>query len=216
MRVALADDSLLVREGLKRVLADAGIEVCAEAADADELVAAVDRTAPDVVVADIRMPPTFSDEGLRAAEAITARHPEVAVLVLSQYVDADYALALLEHADGPRGYLLKERVMQAADLLDALSRLARGETVVDRELVDELLRRSRVASPLDQLTERERHVLSLMAEGLTDRGIAEQLWLSPKTVETHVRHVLQKLGLPEDHTRNRRVQAVIAFLQLSY
>ncbi|HWJ33499.1 MAG TPA: response regulator transcription factor [Gaiellaceae bacterium] len=213
MRVALADDSLLVREGLKRVLAEAGIDVCAEASDAEELVAAVDRTVPDVVVADIRMPPTFSDEGVRAAAAITARHPNVAVLVLSQYVDADYALALLEDADGARGYLLKERVMQAADLLDALARLERGETVVDRELVDELLRRSRVASPIDDLTERERHVLSLMAEGLTDRGIAERLWLSPKTVETHVRHVLQKLGLPEDHTRNRRVQAVLTYLQ---
>jgi Response regulator containing a CheY-like receiver domain and an HTH DNA-binding domain len=214
VRVALADDSLLVREGLKRLLAEAGIEVCAEAADADELVAAVDRTVPDVVVADIRMPPTFSDEGLRAADAISVRHPSVAVLVLSQYVDADYALALLEHADGARGYLLKERVMRATDLIDGLARLARGETVVDPELVEQLLGRSRVASPLDELTERERHVLSLMAEGLTDRGIAERLWLSPKTVETHVRHVLQKLGLRDDHTRNRRVQAVLAYLQV--
>lgn len=213
MRLALADDSLLVREGLKRVLADAGIEVCAEATDADELVAAVDRTSPDVVVADIRMPPTFSDEGLRAADAITARHPNVAVLVLSQYVDADYALALLQNASGARGYLLKERVLHATDLIDALTRLERGETVVDRELVDHLLKRSRAASALDDLTEREHHVISLMAEGLTDRGIAEKLWLSPKTVETHVRHVLQKLGLPEDHTRNRRVQAVLAYLQ---
>jgi DNA-binding NarL/FixJ family response regulator len=213
VRVALADDSLLVREGLKRMLVDAGVEVCVEAADADELLAAVDRTSPDVVIADIRMPPTFSDEGLRAADVITARHPNVAVLVLSQYVDADYALTLLEHGDGARGYLLKERVMHATDLLDALARLERGETVVDRELVDHLLQRSRVTSPLDELTERERDVLSLMAEGLTDRGIAERLWLSPKTVETHVRHVLQKLGLSEDHTRNRRVQAVLAYLQ---
>jgi DNA-binding NarL/FixJ family response regulator len=133
--------------------------------------------------------------------------------VLSQYVDADYALALLEDDDGARGYLLKDRVLRIADLTDALARLERGETVVDPELVDQLLRRARVASPLDGLTDRERHVLSLMAEGLTDRGIAERLWLSPKTVETHVRHVLQKLGLPEDHTRNRRVQAVLAYLQ---
>jgi DNA-binding NarL/FixJ family response regulator len=213
VRVVVADDSVLVREGLKRVLTDAGIDVCAEATDADELLAAVDRTIPDVVVADIRMPPTFSDEGVRAAETITARHPHIAVLVLSQYVDADYALALLEDAGGARGYLLKERVLQADDLLDAIARLERGETVVDRELVDELLRRSRVASPLDELTERERQVLSLMAEGLTDRGIAERLWLSPKTVETHIRHVLRKLGLSEDHTRNRRVQAVLAYLQ---
>ena len=157
------------------------------------------------------MPPTFTDEGLRAAEAITARHPDVSVLVLSQYVDADYALALLERDGGARGYLLKERMLRATDLLDALARLTRGEVVIDPELVDELLHRQRPA--LDQLTEREHHVLSLMAEGLTDRGIAERLWLSPKTVETHVRHVLQKLGLPEDHTRNRRVQAVLAFLQ---
>ncbi|HET7128583.1 MAG TPA: response regulator transcription factor [Gaiellaceae bacterium] len=213
MRVALADDSLLVREGLKRMLTEAGIEVCAEAADADELLTAVDRTAPDIVIADIRMPPTFSDEGLRAADAITAGHPNVAVLVLSQFVDPDYALALLDHTDGARGYLLKERVMRASDLLDALARLERGEIVVDPELVDQLLQRSRVASPLDELTVRERQVLSLMAEGFTDRGIAERLWLSPKTVETHVRHVLQKLGLPDDHTRNRRVQAVLAYLQ---
>jgi DNA-binding NarL/FixJ family response regulator len=211
VRVALADDSLLVREGLKRLLANAEIEVCAEAANADELVAAVDRTGPDVVIADIRMPPTFSDEGLRAAEEITARHPEVAVLVLSQYVDADYALALLERIGGARGYLLKERVLRASDLLDALARLARGEVVIDPELVDELLHRPRPA--LDELTEREHQILSLMAEGLTDRGVAERLWLSPKTVETHVRHVLQKLGLPEDHTRNRRVQAVLTYLQ---
>lgn len=213
MRIALADDSLLVREGVKRVLAAAGIEVCAEASDADELVAAVDRSMPDIVVADIRMPPSFSDEGLRAAEVITTHHPDVAVLVLSQYVDADYALSLLEHSTGARGYLLKERVMKAADLLEALERLERGETVIDRELVDELMHRARAASPLDELTARERHVLSLMAEGLTDRGIAERLWLSRKTVETHVRHVLRKLGLPEDHTRNRRVQAVLAYLQ---
>ena len=213
MRVVVADDSLLVREGLKRVLSDAGIEVCAEAKDAAELVDAVDCHVPDIVIADIRMPPTYSDEGLRAADEITSRHPDVAVLVLSQYVDAGYVLALLEHGEGPRGYLLKERVMHAAELIDALARLERGETVVDRDLVDQLLERSRIGSPLEELTERERHVLSLMAEGLTDRGIAERLWLSPKTVETHVRHVLQKLGLSDDYTRNRRVQAVLAYLE---
>lgn len=213
MRVALADDSLLVREGLKRLLGDAGSEVCAEAVDADELMAAVERTKPDVVIADMRMPPAFSDEGLRAADAIAERYPDVAVLILSQYVDADYALALLERPAGARGYLLKERVMHADDLVGSLERLARGETVVDPELVSELLERSRATTPLDELTGRERVVLSLLAEGYTDRGIAEQLWLSPKTVETHVRHVLQKLGLPEDHTRNRRVQAVLAYLQ---
>jgi DNA-binding NarL/FixJ family response regulator len=213
VRVVVADDSLLVREGLKRLLDDAGRDVCAEAADAHELLAAVERTMPDVVIADIRMPPTFTDEGLRAAEAIAESHPDVAVLVLSQYVDADYAVALLERAAGARGYLLKERVVRADDLVDALDRLERGETVVDPELVSQLFERPRVPSPFDELTERERLVLSLLAEGFTDRGIAEQLWLSPKTVETHVRHVLQKLGLGEDHTRNRRVQAVLAYLR---
>jgi DNA-binding NarL/FixJ family response regulator len=158
------------------------------------------------------MPPTFTDEGLRAAAEIRSRHPDVAVLVLSQYVDSDYALALLR--GGERcGYLLKERVTRGDDLVHALQRLARGETVVDRDLVDQLVGRTRRPDPLAELTERERHVLSLMAEGLTDRGIAERLWLSPKTVESHVRHILQKLGLPEHHSRNRRVEAVLAYLQ---
>jgi DNA-binding NarL/FixJ family response regulator len=172
----------------------------------------VERTLPDVVVADIRMPPTYTDEGLRAAAEIRIRHPGTAVLVLSQYVDADYALALLR--DGERcGYLLKERVTRGDDLVQAVERLARGETVVDRDLVAELVGRTRRPDPLAELTERERHVLALMAEGLTDRGIAERLWLSPKTVESHVRHILQKLGLPEHHSRNRRVEAVLAYLR---
>ena len=212
MRVAVADDSPIVRGGVCRLLVDAGIEVCAEAEDAADLLEAVERTLPDVVVADIRMPPTFTDEGLRAAAEIRSRHPGTAVLVLSQYVDADYALALLR--DGERcGYLLKERITRGDDLVEAVERLARGETVVDRDLVAELVDRARRPDPLAELTERERHVLSLMAEGLTDRGIAERLWLSPKTVESHVRHILQKLGMPEHHSRNRRVEAVLAYLR---
>jgi DNA-binding NarL/FixJ family response regulator len=213
VRVAVADDSLLVREGLKRLFADAGIEVCGEASDAEQLAAIVDETRPDVIVVDIRMPPTHTDEGLRAAASIRARHPAVAVLVLSQYVDVDYALALLRDGGEASGYLLKERIMQGDDLLDAIRRLAAGETVVDPQLVEQLLGRARAHSPIDELTDRERHVLSLMAEGLTDRGIAERLWLSPKTVESHVRHILRKLNLSEHRTRNRRVEAVLAYLQ---
>jgi DNA-binding NarL/FixJ family response regulator len=212
VRVALADDSLLVREGLKRVLTHAGIEVCAEAADAQQLLTAVELTRPDIVVADIRMPPTHTDEGLRAAAAIRARFPETAILVLSQYLDADYVLGLVRGGDGACGYLLKERITRGTELVDALHRLHRGETVVDAQIVEDLLRRARERDPLEDLTTRERDVLALMAEGLTDRGIAERLWLSPKTIESHVRHILQKLGLPEDRNRNRRVAAVLAYL----
>jgi len=212
VRVALADDSLLVREGLKRLLDDAGIEVCAEAANAAELLRAVERTQPDVAIADIRMPPTNTDEGLRAARAIRERFPHTAVLVLSQYVDADYALGLLESGGEACGYLLKERLLRRSELLDALNRLDRGETVVDPQIVDDLLQRARQPNPLEDLTPREQEILTLMAEGLTDRGIAERLWLSPKTVESHIRHILQKLGLPEDRNHNRRVEAVLTFL----
>lgn len=212
MRVALADDSLLVREGVKRLLAEAGIEVCGEAADADQLAAVIDDTDPDVVVVDIRMPPTHTDEGLRAAAAIRRNRPQTAVLVLSQYIDTDYALKLLHDGGRACGYLLKERITHGRDLCDAIERLADGETVVDPQLVQELLDRARPPSPIDDLTPREREILSLMAEGLTDRGIAQRLWLSTKTVESHVRHILQKLNLPEDRTRNRRVEAVLAYL----
>ena len=141
-----------------------------------------------------------------------ARFPQTAVLVLSQYLDADYVLDLVHGGGQARGYLLKERITLGTELIDALHRLHRGETVVDPQIVDELLRRAREGNPLDALTPRERDVLALMAEGLTDRGIAERLWLSPKTVESHVRHILRKLGLPEDRTRNRRVEAVLAYL----
>jgi DNA-binding NarL/FixJ family response regulator len=213
VRVALADDAALLREGLARVLADNGVEVAVQVSDADELLAAVDELRPDVAVVDIRMPPTWSTEGLAAAEEIRRRFPDVAVLVLSQYVEPEYALRLLESSDSRTGYLLKERVLDLEQLVDALERVARGETVVDPALAAQLLDRVRDASPLDQLTPREREVLGLIAEGLTDRGIAERLYLTPNTVETHIRHIIAKLDLPATPADNRRVHAVLAYLR---
>jgi DNA-binding NarL/FixJ family response regulator len=215
VRVALADDAALLREGLARLLVDAGVEIAAQAGNADELLAAVDELRPDVAVVDIRMPPTWSDEGLAVAEQIRRRFPQVGVLLLSQYVEAEYALRLLEGSGERIGYLLKERVLDVGDLVAALERIAAGETVVDPALVSQLLDRSRADSPLDQLTRREREVLSLMAEGLTDRGISERLFITPNTVETHIRHIIGKLGLPATPADNRRVRAVVAYLRSS-
>jgi DNA-binding NarL/FixJ family response regulator len=215
VRVALADDAVVLREGLARVLADAGIEVTAQAGSADELLAAVDELQPDVAVVDIRMPPTWSDEGLTVATEIRRRFPQVGVLVLSQYVEAEYALRLLDEKSERTGYLLKERVLDVHDLVVALERVAAGETVVDPALVSQLLGRTREHSPLDQLTPREREVLSLMAEGLTDRGIAERLYLTHNTVETHIRHIIAKLALPSTPADNRRVHAVLTYLRSS-
>jgi serine/threonine-protein kinase len=177
------------------------------------LLALVDSERPDVAVVDIRMPPTNTDEGLVAAAAIRSRFPQTGVLVLSQYVDAAYALRLLDEGEGRCGYLLKDRVMDARELVAALERVAAGEVVVDSELVDSLLRGRQQRDPMDDLTDREREVLRLMAEGLTDRGIAERLWVAPTTVETHVRHILRKLDLPAGASNNRRVQAVLAHLR---
>lgn len=213
MRVALADDAALLREGLARLLTDAGVEVAAQVGTADELLAAVDELNPNVAVVDIRMPPTWSVEGLVVAEQIRRRFPWVGVLLLSQYVEAEYALRLLEGGGERIGYLLKERVLDIDELVAALERVAAGETVVDPALVARLLDRSRAESPLDQLTVREREVLSLMAEGLTDRGIAERLFVTRNTVETHIRHIIGKLGLPSTPADNRRVRAVLAYLR---
>jgi DNA-binding NarL/FixJ family response regulator len=213
VRVALADDAAILRDGLARVLDAAGVDVAAQVGTADELLAAVDELRPDVAVVDIRMPPTWSDEGLAVAEEINRRFPEVGVLILSQYVEAEYALRLLEGGRARIGYLLKERVLDVSDLVDALERVAAGETVVDPALVSQLLERTRPASPLDELTPREREVLSLMAEGLTDRGISERLYVTRDTVETHVRHIIGKLGLPASPADNRRVRAVLAYLR---
>jgi DNA-binding NarL/FixJ family response regulator len=215
VRVAIADDAVLLREGLARVLAEAGVEVAAQVGSADELLAAVDELRPDVAVVDIRMPPTWSGEGLAVAEEIRRRFPHVGVLLLSQYVEAEYALRLLEGGSERIGYLLKERVLNVADLVGAIERVEAGETVVDPALVSQLLGRARENSPLDQLTRREREVLSLMAEGLTDRGISERLFVTPNTVETHVRHIIGKLRLPATPADNRRVRAVLAYLRSS-
>jgi DNA-binding NarL/FixJ family response regulator len=213
VRVVLADDAALLREGLAGVLRGAGIDVVAQAGDADELLAAVDALRPDVAVVDIRMPPTRTDEGLVAAERIAAAHPGVGVLLLSQYVEASYALRLLEAGRGRTGYLLKDRVLDVGDFVAALERVAAGETVVDPALVAQLVGRAREDDPLGELTEREREVLSLMAEGLTDRGISERLYVAPKTTETHVRHIFAKLGIPATPAHNRRVHAVLAYLR---
>jgi DNA-binding NarL/FixJ family response regulator len=208
----LADDAALLREGLARVLTEAGIEVAAQAGTASDLLKAVQTLDPDVAVVDIRMPPTHTDEGLTAADDIRRRFPHVGVLILSQYVEADYALRLLKGGSEGIGYLLKDRVLDITDFVAALERVAAGHTVVDPALVTQLVGRARVTNPLDQLTPRERDVLALMAEGLTDRGISERLFVAPNTVETHVRHIISKLGLPATPTDNRRVRAVLAYL----
>jgi DNA-binding NarL/FixJ family response regulator len=213
VRVVLADDAAVLREGLARVLAGAGVEVVAQAGTADELLEAVDALRPDVAVVDIRMPPTGTDEGLVAAERIAERHPETGVLVLSQHVDPAYALRLLESGRGRTGYLLKDRVLDVGEFVAALERVAAGETVVDPVLVAQLVGRRQEDGPLDELTSREREVLALMAEGLTDRGISERLYVTPKTIETHIRHIFLKLGIPTTPAHNRRVHAVLAYLR---
>jgi len=213
VRVALADDAAVLREGLARVLTDVGVEIAAQAGTADELLAAVEEAKPDVAVIDIRMPPTWTHEGLDVAAEIRRRFPDVGVLLLSQYVEAEYALRLLEGGSEGTGYLLKDRVLDVHDLVAALHRIAAGETVVDPVLVSQLIDRPRASSPLDELTGREREVLSLMAEGLTDRGISERLYVTPNTVETHVRHIILKLGLPATRADNRRVRAVLVYLR---
>lgn len=211
MRVAIADDSAIVREGLARVLADAGFEVCGTANDAEELLVLVERTRPDVALVDIRMPPTRTDEGIAAAAEIRRRFPEVGVLVLSQHVETGYALRLLEDREGPSGYLLKDRITRIDELTEAMHRIAEGQVVVDPELVERLV--NRAGNPIRALTPREREVLTLMAEGLTDRGIAERLWVTQKTVETHAVHIFRKLDLPVGASYNRRVHAVLEFLR---
>ena len=213
MRVVIAEDSALLREGLARILAEEGFEVLAQTTNAEELKDAVRRKRPDVAVIDVRMPPTHTDEGARAAREIRETQPEVSILLLSQIVEAAHALALFsEHPEG-FGYLLKDRVLEIDDFLEALRRVARGGTAIDPQVIAQLLGRPREDDPLAELTPREREVLGLMAEGLSNRGICGKLFLSPKTVETHVNSIFLKLRLlpaPDDH---RRVLAVLAFLK---
>jgi DNA-binding NarL/FixJ family response regulator len=213
MRVVIADDAPLIREGIAILLSDHDVEVVQQVDDADALLASVRDLSPDVALIDIRMPPTHTDEGLRAAREIRARHPGVAVLVLSQHLEPEYALRLLEEKPAGAGYLLKERVGRVEQLLDAIERVAAGECVVDRAVVDELLARPRRVDPIEELTPREREILALMAEGRSNQGICQALWLSPKTVETHIRGAFTKLGIAAAPEDNRRVLAVLAYLQ---
>ena len=213
MRVVVADDVMLVREGIVRLLTDAGIEVVAEAHDGDGLVREIRRERPDVAIVDIRMPPTHTDEGLVAAQAIRAEHPETAVLILSEYVEASYAMRLIEELPERVGYLLKERVFDVAVLVDALRRLTEGETVVDPTIVSRLMGRRRREDPLAELTEREREVLSLIAEGMSNQAIAARLFVTDRTVEAHTTHIFSKLDLQESRDQHRRVLAVLAFLR---
>ncbi|HEX2360552.1 MAG TPA: response regulator transcription factor [Jiangellaceae bacterium] len=213
MRLVVADDSMLTREGIVRLLQDAGFDVVGQTGNADELLSSVRLHRPDAVVVDIRMPPTFTDEGLVAAERIRAVQPTVCVLVLSQYVEPSYALRLIKDRPEGVGYLLKERVFDVAILTDALRRLHDGESVVDPTIVAQLVGRRRQPNPLDRLTDREREVLSLIAEGLSNRAIAGRLFIAERTVETHITQVFQKLGLVDDPDRHRRVLVVLAYLQ---
>jgi len=209
----IADDEVLLREGLERLLTEVGLDVVGKVGSAEELQRKVELTRPDVAIVDIKMPPTHTDEGLLAAEAIRDSHPQTAVLVLSHYLESRYALRLIEQHPGGVGYLLKERVSDLAVLTDALARLHEGESVVDPTIVSRLVNRVRRASRLDELTEREREVLTLMAEGRSNRGICERLFLSPKTVEAHVKHIFMKLGVKESGDDHRRVLAVLALLR---
>jgi DNA-binding NarL/FixJ family response regulator len=209
----VADDAMLTREGIVRLLRDAGLEVVAEAEDAEGLLRGVRLSRPDVAVVDIRMPPTHTDEGLVAAQSIRAEHPEVGVLVLSQYVEPSYAMRLIEDQPGRVGYLLKERVFDIATVVDALRRIMDGETVIDPTIVSRLVGRHRRNDPLTRLTEREREVLGLIAEGMSNRAIAARLFITERTVEAHSTQIFLKLGLSESSDWHRRVLAVLTFLR---
>ena len=213
MRVVIADDAMLIREGAARLLEDAGVEVAGTAGDAQDLLRLVATEQPDVAIVDIKMPPTHTDEGLVAAEQIRSRHPGVGVLVLSQYLESRYATRLLEQHPQGRGYLLKERVSDIGALKDAIARIAEGECVLDPTIVARLIKRPRHRRPIDELTDREREVLALIAEGRSNQGISQILVLSPKTVEAHVSRILAKLGLDDTPDYHRRVLAVLAFLR---
>jgi DNA-binding NarL/FixJ family response regulator len=219
LRVAIAEDSVLLREGLARLLADAGFEVVGAVADAAGLLRLAERQAPDAVVLDIRMPPTHTDEGIRLAAEIRAREALAAggrrmgILLLSQYVEAAYAYQLIQAEAAGVGYLLKDRLSDMAQLTEAIRRVAAGGTAIDPTLVAQLLGRRRERGPLDELTERERDVLGLMAEGRSNQAIADRLVVTPRTVETHVANIFGKLGLEPEPDDHRRVLAVLTWLR---
>jgi len=213
MRVIVVEDLMLTREGIVRLLADAGVEVVAQTADAATLLVLAASERPDAVLLDIRMPPTYTDEGLRAAARLKAAFPAVGVIVLSQYVEPAYALQLISDNPEGVGYLLKERVVDSATLVDALRRVIDGETVVDPTIVARLLGRKRRHDPLAELTGREREVLGLVAEGLSNHAIATRLVVTDRTVETHMTAIFAKLGLEEGPDQHRRVLAVLTLLR---
>ncbi|WP_130505316.1 response regulator [Microterricola gilva] len=211
LRLVLAEDSLLLREGLVRLFDEAGYNTVAAYGDADQLLSEVDTVRPDLAVLDVRMPPTFRDEGVRAAIELRRRQPGIGILLLSQYVEGSYAHELLSSGSGGMGYLLKDRVASLDELQDAVARVSAGGTVLDPQVVRELL--ARRSDPLDALTPREREVLELMAEGRTNAGIAERLFIGVGAVEKNVTSIFQKLQLDDSGSDHRRVLAVLAFLQ---
>ncbi len=213
MRVVLADDTMLLREGVARLLGEAGFDVVGQAGTAEELVAQVAEVTPDVAIVDLRMPPTHTDEGLRAALTIRAQHPGTGVLVLSQHADVGLAMKLLQDGAEGVGYMLKDRVADLEDFADAIRRVAVGGSALDPTIVSQLLSKRREAGPLDDLTPREREVLELMAEGRSNQGIAERLEISERGVQKHVTSIFEKLGIGAGTDDHRRVLAVLTFLR---
>jgi len=213
MRIAIAEDSGIFRTSLALLLEASGAQVTASVSSGTELLAIIRKSLPDVVILDIRMPPSFTDEGIQTASQLRGRHPQIGILVLSTYAETRYATRLLETVSSGIGYLLKDNVTDAGALMDSLARIAAGETVIDPSIVRRLLQQGRKPSKIDGLNERERAVLRHMAEGRSNLGIAKQLFLSPRTVETHVTSVFTKLGLDQADTENNRVRAVLAYLR---
>jgi DNA-binding NarL/FixJ family response regulator len=212
MRVVIADDNLLVRRGIASLLEESGLEVAAQAGDAEELLRAVDAGLPDVVIVDIRMPPTYTDEGLVAAQAIRARHPDMAIVILSQHVEFGMATRVLAESPSRLAYLLKERVTDVGEFVATLRRVSAGGTALDPEVVSRLLSSDREEGPLTSLTPRERDVLALIAEGLTNQAIAARTGITLRSAEKHVSSIFSKLGLPDSGSEHRRVLAALRFL----
>jgi DNA-binding NarL/FixJ family response regulator len=211
VRIVIGEDSALVREGMAKLLADAGHDIVAKVGDAAAVVAAVQRWDPDLLITDIRMPPTMTDDGARAARTLRAQRPTLPIVLLSQHIETTHSLELV--ATGSFGYLLKDRVLDVEDFLDALTRVAAGGSALDPEVVASLVAPTRAADPLASLTERELEVLSLLAQGRSNAAIARQLWTTRRTIETHVRHVFAKLGLLDSDSDSRRVVAVLVYLR---